>query len=73
MAEYWSDFYQQKHNQINGRNVWLWLCSTPIGNIFLVQYEEKEQYLTTFTFYNDPDKAERKFKQICNRIINETL
>ena len=73
MKELWSNFKQIRNNQIDGRNVWLWLCETPIGDINVVQYEEKEQYITTFTYYNDASKAEKKFKQICKKIVEGTM
>lgn len=71
--ENWSNFYRQMHSQINGRNVWFYLVATPIGDIQIVQYEEKEQYITTFLFYNDYEKAEKKYQSICSRIVSGKL
>lgn len=66
-------FYTQKHAEINGRNVWLYLVSCPIGNIFVLQCENEYQELITFFHFNDLDSAEAQFERICIKIVRGAL
>lgn len=70
MERYWSDFRKLGESIIDGRHIWIWECQTSIGEIQIVQYEEKEEYITTFTFYNNSDKAYRKYDAIRRGIVN---
>lgn len=68
-----TDFYTQKHTQINDRNVWLHLISCPIGNIFIVQHEERDFSIKTFFFFNVLEDAEKKYRSICTKMIKEDI
>lgn len=61
--------FTQEHAVINSRNIWHYLLDSQIGQVHVVQYEEPTKELTTFTFYNDNEKAERKFSFICKAIL----
>lgn len=62
--------YRQEHAIINCREVWHYLITSDIGNIHVVQWEHSvaNPYLEEF-ITRDIDKAERKFKAICNDIL----
>lgn len=67
------NLYTQAHNTINGRGVWLYLLDSPIGYIFVVDYETPAKELKRFIWDGNRDKAERKFKSLCKGILNGTL
>lgn len=66
----WAHLYEQRHNTINGRGVWLYLVHTAIGQIWIVQWEQIGKELTEKIFYNNMDKAERLFDSKCKAIIS---
>lgn len=68
-----ADFYTQRTAEINGRHVWFHLTSTPIGNIFAVQYEDNQMEIQTKLFFNDYSKAEKAFKSVATKIVNDQL
>ena len=63
-------FYTQEENIINGRKIWLYLITCPIGNIFIVDYENRDMTITRKIFDGDLDKAERYFEKICLDKLN---
>lgn len=66
--------YTQRENTINGRKIWLYLISSPIGNIAVVDYEiARELTIVRKLFSEDYEKAERYFDNICRRIISGKL
>ena len=67
------NLFTQKHNTINGRQIWLYLIDSPIGYIFIVDYEQPTKEIKRFLFDGDLDKAERKFNSICKCILNGML
>ena len=67
------NFFTQAHNTINGRGIWMYLLDSPIGYIFVVEYEQLSKELKRFIFDGDHDKAERKFNSNCKGILNGTL
>lgn len=69
-AELWAKMYEQKHAEINGRNVWHYLISTAIGNIHVVEFELESKELIRTLFDEDNDKAEKYFNYTCKKIID---
>lgn len=67
------NFFTQEQSNINGRNVWRHLVVTPIGNINIVQYEEKGKEIQTFLYEERLNIAEKKYKSIVKGILNGTL
>ena len=67
------NFYTQEQSTINGRNVWRYLVSTPIGNIHIVQYEQRTMEIKTFLFKEHLEDAERKYKSIVRGILSGAL
>ena len=63
-------FFTQNEARINGRGVWQYLISCPIGDISIVEHENTfmslEQDYIGFSYQT----AEKKFNQACRRIIN---
>lgn len=62
-------FFQQNSSTINGRGVWHYLISTPIGQINVVQYEQKDKTIKSFLFEGHYDKAEAKYESLCKGIL----
>lgn len=59
-------------SEINGRGVWYYLIRSPIGEIRVVQYEQHpEPALVTRVFYYDGAKAERYYKAVCRKMVDE--
>lgn len=72
--EHWANLYCQQETVINGRHVWLYLVSTSIGNICIVDYEGKtDPMITRKVFTEDYDKAERYFQTICMKKVKGVL
>lgn len=69
-----ASFYTHKEALIdNAYHVWLHLTSTPIGDIWIVQYEHLDMQIETFMFFNDYDKAMKKFKSCVNKLSKEVF
>lgn len=69
-------FFTQSESSINGRKVWHYLVSTPIGQINVVQYEQggkKMHEIKTFLFEERYDAAERKYASIVKGILSGKL
>ena len=66
-------FYTQRHSEINGRNVWLYLIVCPLGYIYFVEYEKKTLELEKFYFGACEEKAEKKYNSICSKMIKGTI
>lgn len=65
-------FYTQNHSVINGRNVWLYLISCPIGNIFIIEYEQKDLSLMR-VFRQSNDEAEKLYDKISIKMVTGNL
>ena len=65
--------YTQEHCTIYGRGVWHYLIDTFIGHIHVVEYEDKQMALQRFLINADNDKAEKKFQQICAKMLKGVL
>lgn len=68
--ETWASLTLQQQAVINGRHVFLYLVSSGIGNIFVLQHEDKGLLLYTKLYFNDLDKAERDFSKTCKLILD---
>lgn len=68
-----ANFYMQQHATINGREVFLYLITCPIGYIFVVQYEDRYKALETILINASLQKAEKKFEGICTKILKGAL
>ena len=62
--------YLQNTATINGRKVWHYLVDTEVGQVNIVQYEKVGLEIVTDLIFNDYDKAEKKFGNICKQILN---
>lgn len=68
--ELWAHLNLQEHAVINGRNIWLYLISTSIGNFAVVEYEKKgDPEIVSKIIENDYDKAVSYFQSICRKKI----
>lgn len=56
--------------KIFGRNIWLYEFETTIGNFYIVEYERKDQTIERYIFDNDIEKAKKKYKSICKRLVD---
>ena len=65
--------YTQNENTINGRKVCLYLITTPIGNIAVVDYEQTDLTIARTLFDNDYDKAEKFFIYTCKKSLDGKL
>jgi hypothetical protein len=61
--------YTQRENTISGRKVWLYLISSPIGNIVVVDYEQPTKEIVRKMFDENYEQAEKYFDNICKKII----
>ena len=72
--EHWANLFCQRENVINGRHVWLFLISSSIGNIAIVDYEGKgDPAITRKLFAEDYEKAERYFETVCTKKVKGVL
>ena len=66
----WANMYEQKKATINGRNIWMYLISTAIGNLFVVEFEMECKELVRKIFDEDLEKADKYFKTACKMMID---
>jgi hypothetical protein len=59
----------EQESCINGRNVYHYLIDTSIGEIHIVEYEEKSKVLTRFTT-DDKMAAIKKYNACCKKILS---
>ena len=71
--ELWANLYKQKEMTINGRAAWLWLISTAIGNIAIVQYEKPSKEIVGKLFSEHYEQAEAYFETICKKMVSGKL
>ena len=71
--ELWAKLYQQNHSTINGRGVWHYLLDTSIGQINLVEYEQRDLTLKRYIIDWDYEKAEKKYDQLCIQMIKGNI
>ena len=69
----WANLYEQEHNTINGRNIWLYLLHTAIGNFWVIEYEQVTKEITSKVIKYDTEKAYRYFNSVCHKILKGTL
>lgn len=68
-----ANFYVQNHSVINGRNIYLYLISCPIGDIYFVQYEQKDMSLNDIYVGRSNQKAEMKYEEISVKMVKGVL
>ena len=66
-------FFTQNESKVNGRGVWHYMITTPIGNFSIVEYEQIGGELKRFMFDGWYEKAERKYTQIVAGIASGKL
>jgi len=66
-------FYEQEKATINGRLIAHYLCSTPIGDIHIVQYENQSLEVIDEYLGFSNQKAEKSFNKICKKIIDNKI
>lgn len=71
--EHWAQLHEQRHNKIGNRNVWLYLISTSIGNIAVVDYEKPFFGIKRKLFEEQYDKAEAYFETVSAKIVRGKL
>ena len=54
----------------NGRHAWLYLINSPIGNIWVIDYEEPTMEIKRRIIDGDIDKAQNYFRNICKKMID---
>ena len=57
------------HSTIYGRNVWLYEISTPLGNLYIVQWEKSTLELEEKYFGRNYSKADKYAVSICKKIL----
>lgn len=73
--EHWAKLTEQRHNKINGRNIWLFKVESSIGDVFIVDYEEHPDPFIKRQLFDmgKEDKATRHFESVCRKIISGKL
>lgn len=69
-SELWANLYEQKKATIDGRNIWMYLIATAIGNLFVVEFELYSKELVRKIFDGDLADAERYFNYTCKKILD---
>ena len=64
--------YTKAENTINGRRAWLYHISTPIGHIYVVDYEQSGLEIKRKIIDADYDKARRYFNKVCRQLLNSS-
>ena len=72
-SKYWANLYDQEHNTMNERGIWLYLLQTTIGNFWVIEYEQPTCELVTKVIVNNMDKAKQYFNSVCRKILKGTL
>ena len=68
---YETRFFTQKTRDYNGRHVWLRLVTCEIGYIWIVQYEKDDLQIETFIYFNEEEKAHKKFEKVNKKVFRE--
>ena len=69
-TELWANMYEQKKATINGRNLWMYMIATAIGNLFVVEFEMQSKEIVRKIFDEDLEKADKYFKAACKMMID---
>ena len=64
-----TNFYTQAGCEINGRHVWFYLITSPIGDTEIIQYEMKSYEIKEYVFRGEYEKAEKKYQSLCLQMI----
>lgn len=61
---------QIEHAVINGRNVWIYLVQTTIGDYYFTQYENKDDpYIIDVYIGTSENKASAAFKRAVKKLL----
>lgn len=72
--ELWASLYLQRSSVIDGRNVWLYLITSSIGNIAVVDYEVAgERNIKRKMFEEHYDDAEKYFETVSRKMLSGKL
>ena len=61
------------HSTIDGRNVWLYQIESPIGNIHIVDYEQRDMSIKRTMFEEQLNRAEKKYSETVKKIAGGRL
>lgn len=65
-------FYTMDHSEINGRGIWRYMISCPIGDLFIVEYEQRDLSLLRF-FCDTLDESNKKYQKILLKMVKGIL
>lgn len=66
-------FYQLNHSIIDGRNLFLYLISCPIGDLYFIQYEQKDLSLNDIYAGRSNQKADKQYYQILTKMAKGNI
>ena len=72
-SEYQPGFFTQAESKVNGRGIWHYMVTTPIGNFSIVEYEQVGGELKRFMYDGWYEKAEKKYQSIILGIAKGTI
>lgn len=55
------NMHTKKHSTIEGRSIWLYHLEAPIGDIYIVEFEDEEKCLNRSIIDGDPAAADKKY------------
>ena len=58
------------HSTVNGRGIWLYQIASPIGNIHIVDYEQRDMSIKRTIYDEGESRAERKYTEIVKKIAD---
>lgn len=70
--EHNSTYYLFDSMTLNERHAWFQTIESPIGNIYVIQYErpKPDMSIETKLFYEDFEKAESYYRRTCKKVID---
>lgn len=63
--------FTERENTINGRRIWLYHISSPIGHIYVVDHEQSGLEIKRKLFDADYEKAVKYFNKVCRQMLQE--
>ena len=61
-----------KESKINGRGVWLYMISTTIGELYVVEHEQQSlEIKDDGLFHNNREKAEKTYAKALRSMLRE--
>lgn len=68
-----ASFTLLREAKVDGRGIWLYQISTPIGDIYAVQFEYETKEIETSLSFNVKEKAEKAFVSYVEHIVQGRL